>query len=62
MVLNKESDMNNEFISKKGYDLCVNCKKETPYKTEVPVEYRDNYIEGAGQLCKDCFESVGGLK
>lgn len=50
----KESKMKNEYISKNGFDLCVNCKKETSYKTETPVEYRVNYIEGAGQLCEEC--------
>lgn len=50
--------MNTEYISKDGKDLCVSCKTETQYKTETPIVYRKNYVEGAGQLCDSCFEKI----
>ncbi len=35
-------------------DLCVLCGKETQYPKSLPVDMRENYIEGAGQLCNQC--------
>jgi hypothetical protein len=34
---------------------CVICGKETPYPKDMNIEQRDNYIEGVGQLCTDCY-------
>jgi len=42
----------------KEYDNCVNCGKETEYKRSVPVDFRDHYVEGAGQLCPECFNKI----
>ena len=39
-------------------DCCVLCGKESEYLKTVPVGKRVGYIEGAGQLCRDCFQSV----
>lgn len=36
-------------------DLCILCGKETPYDFETHVDFRVGYIEGAGQLCIECF-------
>ena len=35
-------------------EICVSCGKETKYKKGDNVTYRQDYIEGAGQLCLDC--------
>ena len=37
-------------------DKCVLCGVETPYEFETHVDYRYGYIEGAGQLCKPCYD------
>lgn len=37
-------------------DKCVLCGVETPYEFETHVDYRYGYIEGAGQLCKACYD------
>lgn len=34
---------------------CVLCGAETPYKRSTHIDYRTGYIEGAGQLCKSCY-------
>lgn len=34
------------------------CGKETLYDRAVSVYLRDYYIEGAGQLCKECYEKT----
>lgn len=38
----------------KQYDKCVMCGKETEYSIDTPIDYRYNYIEGAGQICPEC--------
>ena len=45
-------------FSEREYDVCIGCGVQTDYKTETPVNFRDNYVEGAGQLCKPCFKKV----
>jgi len=39
-------------------DKCVSCGKETEYEQETHIDYRMYYVEGAGQLCRECFERV----
>jgi recombinational DNA repair protein (RecF pathway) len=39
-------------------DKCVICKEYTPYVENTDVTYRSYYIEGAGQLCKECYTKV----
>lgn len=41
-------------IPKKN-DCCIFCGIETPYTVETPIEMRKGYVEGAGQLCKNCY-------
>lgn len=36
-------------------DKCILCEKETQYEFDVNVDYRIGYIEGAGQLCSECY-------
>lgn len=42
------------------YDCCVLCGAKTAYTRDTPVDQRGGYIEGAGQLCADCYKSVYG--
>lgn len=37
-------------------EICIICRLPTEYDTETPIEMRKNYIEGAGQLCRNCAE------
>jgi hypothetical protein len=37
-------------------DTCIMCGEETPYDYETHIDFRYGYVEGAGQLCKDCYE------
>ena len=36
-------------------DTCVLCGAETPYDFETHIDFRAGYIEGAGQLCHNCY-------
>ncbi|MFH0831599.1 MAG: hypothetical protein V1886_01915 [archaeon] len=44
----------------KEYDQCVNCGSLTPYKKSTHVDERENYVEGAGQICKTCGTEIYG--
>lgn len=46
------------FVSENGKDLCISCEGETKYSHDTSIEYRDYYIEGAGQLCEDCHNKI----
>jgi hypothetical protein len=39
-------------------DLCIMCGKETAYEFETHIDYRIGYVEGAGQLCHNCYTNV----
>ena len=43
-------------------DKCVSCRTKTLYDKEEHVDFRIGYIEGAGQLCLDCFSKIYGHK
>jgi|SRR3989338_4383154 len=47
-----------QFVSEDGYDLCVRCQAKTSYETEIHVDYRIGYVEGIGQHCDMCWESI----
>jgi hypothetical protein len=36
-------------------DNCILCGKETVYDESTHVDMRTGYIEGAGQLCSECW-------
>lgn len=40
------------------YETCVLCGQQTEYKIDVPVEFRSEFIPGAGQLCKKCYREL----
>lgn len=37
---------------------CVMCSRETGLDSTVPIAQRIFYVEGVGQLCKDCHEET----
>ena len=41
-------------------DNCISCGIQTPYQHDVNIEYRSHYVEGAGQMCKDCWDDLSG--
>jgi hypothetical protein len=38
-------------------DTCILCGKDSPYEMDVNIDYRNGYIEGAGQLCENCWDA-----
>ena len=43
-------------------EKCVMCEKETNENVDTHIDYRFYYVDGAGQLCKDCYEDVYNTK
>lgn len=39
-------------------EICVRCGKQTPYDQSTPVTVRRYFVEGAGQLCPDCWRRL----
>ena len=39
-------------------EKCVRCDVDTEYRFNDNIYTRHGYIEGAGQLCKDCYERI----
>ena len=42
------------------YDNCVCCGKQTNEPEARNVDHRNYYVDGAGQLCEDCYIEVYG--
>ena len=45
-------------ISPNRKDLCISCDCETKYSHDTSIEYRTHYVEGAGQLCEKCYDTI----
>ena len=39
-------------------EKCVSCGIDTEYKFNDYIDFRFGYIEGAGQLCKECYVEI----
>jgi len=39
---------------KNPIEKCVICGVDTQYRFSTPIDFRYNYVEGAGQLCNKC--------
>ena len=50
--------MKDNFLHPSMKDNCVACDKETLYLIDDPIDMRIGYIEGAGQLCFDCYDEI----
>lgn len=37
------------------YETCIQCGKETTTLKSTHVDFRYGYVEGAGQLCRECY-------
>lgn len=48
---NKLVQVNRNYVSDEGYDKCVICGQNTPYKIGKHINERVGYVEGVGQSC-----------
>ena len=37
------------------FETCVMCSIDTNVPKSMHVDFRNNYVDGAGQLCFDCY-------
>jgi hypothetical protein len=49
-------------INVREKEKCYLCKCETPIYKDEPIEKRYHFIEGAGQLCQECYEHCEWLR
>ena len=49
--MNKEIEEKEE---KEEKEKCVVCGKETQYFRNTPIDKREHYVEGVGQVCEEC--------
>ena len=40
------------------HEVCVSCNNVTEVLTNEPVSTRHHYVEGAGQMCKNCYTKL----
>lgn len=41
-------------------EYCILCHAATQYSIDTPINERNYYIEGVGQLCRKCYEENSG--
>ena len=39
-------------------EQCVGCQKEVPIPVQTTIHQRLHYVEGAGQLCAQCYTAT----
>ena len=49
------ADMGGTYTTDSIYETCVMCSKETTTLKSTHVDFRVGYVEGAGQLCWECY-------
>ena len=47
-----------EETKKPEMEKCVLCGKETQYPRHMHIDFRENYVEGVGQLCTECANKI----
>jgi len=52
-IKNNLKEQNNE-----EYEICISCKEVTDVRKDTPIEFRNLYIIGAGQLCRHCYHEL----
>ncbi len=40
------------------FENCVMCGRATDIPRNMPIDMRTGYMDGAGQLCRECFRKM----
>jgi hypothetical protein len=51
----KKKLMYDEATAENEFEVCVVCHAETSVKKSIPIDQREYYIRGVGQLCNRCY-------
>ena len=41
-----------------SFEKCVICGADTPYRLNTPISQREFYVEGLGQVCRNCHYEI----
>lgn len=44
--------------TKPEMEICIYCGVETNVPKDLHIDFREYYVEGAGQLCRKCFNET----
>jgi len=61
-VYEREFGETEHTLIKSEDEMCVACDSVTPYKVTDHIDTRMHYVEGAGQLCKICWDKIYGIQ
>jgi len=50
--------MKKEKQEKREMEICIYCGVETNVPKNLHIDFRENYIKGAGQLCRKCYNKI----
>lgn len=45
-------------LEKDDREYCIICGRKTGYRRFQPIDSRQYYIYGAGQLCQECYQQI----
>ncbi len=48
----------NKYSDHVNTEKCILCGNDTEIPVSAPIDYRKYYIQGCGQLCKDCYHTL----
>ena len=56
-VIKNVSNVSNDgvVVEHSEFETCVVCNVDTHVAKSMHVDFRHHYVEGAGQLCFDCY-------
>ncbi|MBS5469070.1 MAG: hypothetical protein KHX69_09670 [Clostridium sp.] len=60
--IDKRREMQMEKQEESRYETCIFCRKATDVPKEKDISERNYYIEGAGQLCRECYFEIYGSR
>ena len=50
----------NDAYGDDSFEVCVSCHQVTDIPVNMDIHQRYGYVEGSGQLCKDCYREIYG--
>ena len=59
-IIDLKSRTRNKDLPDETFEYCAICWSKTETRKDTPIEFRDYYIEGVGQLCPACYHDLYG--
>ncbi len=58
MLKEKEAFQQDNKVQKTQFENCIICGEETQILMSTPIDCRENYVYGCGQLCAKCANEI----